>query len=226
LKKTFLLLLLSFTCLSFAKKSGDDHHHPAGVSPEVAMKWLKNGNARFKKGFFRNDGASQADIKKLSEGQTPHSIVLSCSDSRVPPEIVFDQKLGEIFTVRTAGEAIDPSAIASMEYAVEHLGPRNMVVMGHTNCGAIKAALSTMDGADAGSENLNHLVHDLHPRLKEFKGSHSHSKNFEAEAWANVDGIIKDLSLRSPLLAKKIKSGDIKVIPALYHLETGEVHFK
>lgn len=227
-----LVFVLALSNYSFSKSthesSSSSNHHESvqGTHPDLALKWLKNGNKRFTKGLFRKDGADKTDIKKLSTGQTPHSIVLSCSDSRVPPEVVFDQKLGEIFTVRTAGEAIDPSAIASMEYAVEHLGSKNIVVMGHTNCGAIKAALSTLGGADAGSENLNHLVHDLHPRLNQFKGSHEHSENYEKESWANVDGIINDLSLRSSILAKKLKAGDIKIVPALYHLETGEVQFK
>ncbi len=223
------LLILIANLFTFAQaKSTDANHsaHAEGTRPEVALKWLKNGNTRFVKGHLRNDGARSSDVKRLSTGQTPHSIVLSCSDSRVPPEVVFDQKLGEIFTVRTAGEAIDPSAIASMEYAVEHLGSRNLVVMGHTNCGAVKAALSTLNGADAGSKNLNHLVHDLHPRLMQFKESTEHSKNYEKESWANVEGIIKDLKLRSPELAKRISSGELTISPALYHLETGVVQFK
>lgn len=232
IKYSALIILITVSNYSFSKNSNKSdapsshHEHEASTDPDVALKWLKNGNKRFTKGFFRKDGADMADIKKLSAGQTPHSIVLSCSDSRVPPEVVFDQKLGEVFTVRTAGEAIDPSAIASMEYAVEHLGSKNIVVMGHTNCGAIKAALSTLGGGDAGSENLNHLVHDLHPRLSQFKNSKEHLKNYEDEAWANVNGVIKDLSTRSSILAKRIKSGDVKIVPALYHLDSGEVQFK
>lgn len=81
-------------------------------------------------------GAS--DLKRLSTGQKPHTIVLSCSDSRVPPEVLFDQKLGEIFVIRTAGQAIDSSVLASIEYAVSHLGTNLIVVMGHESCGAVK----------------------------------------------------------------------------------------
>ncbi len=195
------------------------------TEPAQALQWLKNGNTRFKKAHFRNDGAAIKDVVRLTKGQAPHSIVLSCSDSRVPPEVVFDQKLGEIFTVRTAGQVIEPSAIASMEYAVEHLGTRNLVVMGHTNCGAVKAAFGTLDGSDAGSDNLNKLVHDIHPRIEKFKGGQP-SKNFEKEGWANVQGIIQDISLRSKILGAKIKSGEIKIQPALYHLDTGVVEFQ
>lgn len=202
-------------------------HHliPSGTDPETALRWLKNGNRRFVKAFFRNDGASRKDVQRLASGQKPHSIVLSCSDSRVPPEIIFDQKLGEIFTVRTAGEAIEPATIGSIEYSVEHLGVRNLVVLGHTQCGAVKAALSTLDGQDAGSENLNYLVKDIHPRLFQFKGK-TPSKNFADEGWANVDGVVKDLIARSKIIEAKIKSGELRINSGLYDLETGSVNFK
>lgn len=93
------------------------------------------------------------DIERLSTGQAPQAIVLSCSDSRVAPEIVFDQKLGEMFTVRSAGEALSSQAIASIEFAIAKLGSKLIVVMGHTKCGAIKAAVDTLSGGSAGSEN-------------------------------------------------------------------------
>lgn len=200
------------------------HKTPEGVTPEQAMKWLKNGNRRFTKGFFRNDGATKKDILRLSSGQKPHSIILSCSDSRVPPEVVFDQKLGEVFVVRTAGEVLDSASIASIEYAVEHLGSRNILVMGHTQCGAVKAALATLEGQDAGSIHLNKLVADIHPRLSQF-ASKPASKNYADESWANTTGVAKDLLIRSPLIAEKVRSGDVQINTALYHLESGQAEF-
>ncbi len=151
--------------------------------------------------------------------------MLSRSDSRVPPEIVFDQKLGEVFVVRTAGEAIEPSAIGSIEYAVEHLGAKNILVLGHTQCGAVKAALSTMGGKDAGSPNLNKLVADLQPRLQAFNAK-TPSENFSKEGWANAKGVAKDLVVRSEILQKAIKSGELKVSSALYNLHSGVVDFE
>ena len=126
--------------------------HKPSVAPDTALKWLMNGNNRFVKTQLRmKEGQKPADIKRLSSGQQPHAIVLSCSDSRVPPELVFDQKLGEIFVVRTAGEALGDNAVGSIEYAVEHLGSRLIVVMGHTSCGAVKAAHATLQkGTSAG----------------------------------------------------------------------------
>lgn len=202
------------------------HKAPEGTDPHVALGWLKNGNIRFAKGRLRKDGQSKKDIQRLAKGQKPHTIVLSCSDSRVPPEIVFDQKLGEIFTVRTAGEALSPSAIASIEYAVEHLGSRLILVMGHTSCGAVKAAASLISGGDAGSENLNELVADIQPRIREvLQGKRAPSSHFETESWANTKGVAKDLTRRSSILAKAIESGRVKIVSALYSTEVGTVQF-
>lgn len=213
-----------------APKSNDTahsshHESKAGVSPDQALGWLKNGNSRFLKGSLRKDGQSKTDIHRLSSGQTPHTIILSCSDSRVPPEIVFDQKLGELFTVRTAGEALDSNVIGSIEYAVEHLGAKLIVVMGHTSCGAVKAALGTMNGGDAGSKSLNELVKDLHPRLQSFSKKQP-SKDVKEESWANAEGVSNDLISRSEILKKKLEAGEIKIVTSLYHLDSGHVDFK
>lgn len=208
------------------KPTASSHHSAhSGTAPEKSLGWLKNGNIRFTKGFLRKDGQSSKDVTRLSKGQQPHAIVLSCSDSRVPPEIVFDQKLGEIFVVRTAGESLDNNAIGSIEYAVAHLGARLIVVMGHTSCGAVKAAMLTMDGSDAGSPALNALVKDIHPRLASFKGKQL-SEQGEPEGWANTEGVAQDLIKRSEMVAEKVKSGEIKIVSALYHLDSGKVDFR
>ncbi len=240
MKKLILISMASFA-LSLTVYAKDEHskpvtappadahtaHHDSveGMAPEKAMGLLKTGNAHFIKEEFRKDGASKADVQRLSGAQHPHTIVLSCSDSRVPPEVVFDQKLGEIFVIRTAGEALEPIAIGSIEYAVEHLGVKNIVVMGHTQCGAVKAALSTLDGKDAGSPNLNKLVADIHPRLQSFAKKPA-SENFSSEGWANSKGVAKDLLGRSELLAKAVKAGKLKVSSALYNLHSGIVDFE
>lgn len=199
---------------------------PRGETPsDKALGWLKNGNTRFVKHHLRNDGDLAKDRARLVTGQKPHSIVLSCSDSRVPPEVVFDQKLGEIFVVRTAGEALDASAIASIEYAVEHLGSNLIVVMGHESCGAVKAALATLDGTDAGSPWLNKLVQDIHPRVMGFKGKPI-SEGAVVEGWANVSGVAKDLIDRSQIVRDAVNTGEVKIQTALYHLNSGIVEFK
>ncbi len=209
-----------------AKPHAEAHKREIGpVSAETSLRYLVNGNKRFTNKQFRNDGVSANDLKRLSTGQKPHAIVLSCSDSRVPPEVVFDQKLGEIFVVRAAGEALDSSVVASIEYAVSHLGSNLIVVMGHESCGAVKAALSTLSGGDAGSESLNKLVGDIHPRLKRFSRVPA-SAGVIDESWANVEGVAADLIARSEIIHQAVESGELKIEKALYHLGSGAVDWK
>lgn len=196
--------------------------HP-GVPAEKSLGWLKNGNSRFLTNKVRKDGQTPADIAKLSKGQHPHAIVLSCSDSRVPPEIVFDQKLGEIFVIRTAGEDPDASAIASIEYAVEHLGPQLLVVMGHSSCGAVKAAIEVGD-KDAGSPALNSLVHNIQPRLGAYQ-SRMPSSEYKEESWAEANGVAKELIQKSEILKKHVENGSLKIVTALYQTGNGKVDF-
>lgn len=199
----------------------------AGVEPTQAFKWMQNGNRRFVKGFLRADGQTMKDVQRLAKSQRPHTIVLSCSDSRVPPELVFDQKLGEIFTIRTAGEVADDNVIASIEYAIAHLGPRLLVVMGHTSCGAVKAAVSTLDGSDAGSPSLNHMVSALHPHIREVLAEgKAPSNGFEREGWAAANGVAADLMKRSGIIAGAVKKGQLLVKVGLYHLDSGVVDFQ
>lgn len=206
-------------------KDNSHGRHSGPVSAEQSFKWLQNGNTRFLTGKTRKDGASKADIMRLSTGQQPHAIVLSCSDSRVPPEVVFDQKLGEIFTVRTAGQSLDHADIASIEYAISHLGSNLIIVMGHTSCGAVKAAHSTAPGTDLGSPHLNELVKDIQPRI------HSHmrkpaSANYVEEGWENASGVAKDLLERSAIVRDAVASGQVKIKTGLYYLNSGKVEFQ
>lgn len=210
---------------SAAPAHGAGHEAPVGVDPEKALGWLKNGNTRFVKQRLRKDGQSAADVKRLSAGQKPHTIVLSCSDSRVPPEILFDQKLGEIFVIRTAGESLDAMGIGSIEYALSHLGTRHVLVLGHTNCGAVKAACGTLAGGDAGSESLNALVQDIHPRIQEFKGKKEFSKNYVDESWATARGAALELANKSQIVHNMLKENKIMISTAVYDLETGKVEF-
>jgi carbonic anhydrase len=203
-----------------------EHKREAGpVKPDQALKWLQNGNKRFMNGTVRRDGATKKDRERLSTGQKPHTIVLSCSDSRVPPELIFDQKLGEIFIIRTAGQSLDFAGIASIEYAVSHLGTNLILVMGHESCGAVKAALGTLKGGDAGSIWLNQLVKDLHPRLKRFTDL-TPTDGVLVESWVNVEGTEKELLEKSEIVRGLVESGEVKIQKALFHLGTGEVEWR
>jgi carbonic anhydrase len=208
------------------KKAAPAHHQATqGPSAEQALLWLKNGNKRYVTRATRTDGKSQKDRDRLTKGQHPHAIVLSCADSRVPTETVFDQALGEIFVVRTAGEGLDSSVIASLEYAVEHLEPRLLVIMGHTSCGAVKAAIETAEGQTAGSESLDKLLSDIRPRLPTRATGVAASKDLEIESSANAQGVAADLLKRSAIIKSRVEKGDLQLKPALYYIDSGVVKF-
>lgn len=211
-----------------SKHDGHSATKPKSPTPDLVQKWLEYGNKRYVSGTVRNDGRKAADRKKLVNGQSPHAIVLSCSDSRVPPETVFDQALGEIFVVRTAGESLDSAVIASIEYAVEHLGPQLIVVMGHTSCGAVKAALTTGVSETAGSAALDQMIAEIRPRIPggvERSPSSVSSHALEIESAANAQGVASELTKRSEIIRNRVLKGQLKIKPALYYLESGLVKF-
>lgn len=221
-----LTSLILSTALWAKSEHAESHARTKGeLNPEKSLTLLQKGNKRFTSAEARRDGIKSIDRKKLVSGQKPYAIVLSCSDSRVPPEIVFDQKLGEIFVVRTAGQSLDFATLASIEYGVTHLGSNLIVVMGHESCGAVKAALATLKGGDAGSAWLNKLVADLHPHLKRFTEL-SQTEGVVVESWANVEGVANDLLNRSEIIKKAVESGDVRIQNALYHLGSGEVEWR
>lgn len=208
--------------------SGKSTSPNAAVAPDSAQKWLENGNKRYVAKTFRVDGRSATDRKRLQSSQAPHTIVLSCSDSRVPPEIVFDQALGEIFVIRTAGESLDSAVIASIEYAVEHLGPQLIVVMGHTSCGAVNAALTTGINESAGSPALDQMIAEIRPRIPGNVGrspAAQHSHALEIESAANAQGVAAELTKRSDVIRTRVLNGQLRIKPALYFLDSGLVKF-
>lgn len=212
---------------SHEQAKSSSHAAHGDFTPVPALKslsWLQNGNLRYLTQHYRADGRADADRKRLSSGQHPHAIILSCSDSRVPPEIIFDQMLGEVFVIRVAGEALDSSVIASIEYAVEHLGSQLLVVMGHTQCGAVKATLNSDKATGNGSLYLDQLIADIKPRLSAVKVK-SLSKNLEVESATNAQGVAQDLLKKSEILQHAVESGKLTIKPALYHIETGKVVF-
>lgn len=231
LTKTSLVLSLAISLtatieLANAKSNEAKSHALTSIDAESALKELKSGNQRFLTGKVRKDGQAARDVKRLATGQAPNSVVLSCSDSRIPPEAVFDQKLGEMFTVRSAGQSLSPEAIGSMEYAIEKLGSHLIVVLGHTSCGAVKAAAETIGGSSLGSDNLDKLVKDIQPRIKSVVKNGTESKDLKDESWANAKGIAKDLLSRSKLISAAVDSGRVKIVVGLYDLSSGAVEFE
>jgi carbonic anhydrase len=178
---------------------------------------LASGNRRFVKGKSKPRNLV-ARRRELTKTQNPQAAVLSCSDSRVPPELVFDQGLGDLFVVRSAGENADPLAVGSLEYAVEHLGTLLIVVMGHQSCGAVKAACS---GGKAGSPNLEAVVTPIAASCT--KVDKSKLDTFDLAARDHVHSVAQELLAKSTILKKAADEGKLTIVEAFYSLDTGEV---
>jgi carbonic anhydrase len=197
------------------------------VNCNDAFEKIREGNLRFQKKLTNAPTPAVDFLKRLAAAQKPHTIILSCSDSRVPPEIIFDQGIGTLFTVRTAGMSLDSNVIGSLEYAIQHLQSRHVVILGHTSCGAVKATLDLLDGHPTNTEastSLRELLGDLQPRLQGFKGQ-PRTQQLREESTTNTQGIVQDLLERSALIRREHQAGKLKLTPAIYSLETGKVTF-
>jgi carbonic anhydrase len=200
-------------------------HVVDGVSAEQSLKWLANGNSRYATKKFRADGRSDKERAKTAKEQKPHAIVLSCSDSRVPPEIIFDQGLGEITAIRVAGEVVDSSVIASVEQTLMNDHPHLLVVLGHTQCESLEAAFSWKEKATYGSDALDRLVAEIKPHMKTLSSTGARSPGLQVEAALQADGVGRDLIERSELIKKAVESGELTIKTGLYWVDTGKVKF-
>jgi carbonic anhydrase len=176
------------------------------------------GNARFVAGTPKTRQIV-ALRKSLAGSQSPHVIVLACADSRVAPELVFDQSLGDLFVVRAAGNITDALGLASMEYAVEHLGSSMLVVLGHSKCGAVSAACS---GGKMDTSNLQAMVDQIAPAVSIAKAS-APADLVEAAVKENVHQSAKDVLARSEVLRHFKDDGKLTVVEAEYELASGKV---
>ena len=178
---------------------------------------LKDGNKRFM--ADKLDGGLQNSSRRndLTSGQDPWAIILSCADSRVVPELAFDSGLGELFVIRVAGNIANSSTIASIEYAVAHIGTPVIVVMGHQSCGAVTAA---MGGGDNGY-NLNHLLAHITPAIS----AAGEGASVTDVVKKNAELTVVEMQNRSAIIRNAVESGKVKVVPAYYELSSGEVHF-
>ncbi|MDH4100424.1 MAG: carbonic anhydrase, partial [Nitrospirota bacterium] len=167
---------------------------------------------------------SDARRHELAAGQHPFAIIVSCSDSRVPPEHVFDQGLGDLFVIRVAGNVVEPVELGSIEYAAEHLHTKLIVVLGHEKCGAVKAAIDTGGHAPG---NIGAILKNIAPAVKEVqKTSTATGDEFvNACVQANAHKTAADLVKKSKVLAHMEHEGEIKIVVAEYMLGTGEVEF-
>jgi len=167
---------------------------------------LKQGNERFASDNLEHKLQDTGRREDLTTGQEPHTIVLSCADSRVVPELAFDTGLGELFVVRVAGNVANTSSMASIEYAVAHCGSQLIVVLGHQSCGAVTAAIN---GGDNGY-NLNHLLSHITPALKASNEGSTVNDVVKINAQMTVD----ELKNRSTIIGEAVASGKVKIVSA------------
>ena len=212
----------SFLCLAILPGLLLASEESGRRDPDEVWKDLMAGNRRFASAKPLRPHQAAPRRVELAKGQHPPVIVLSCSDSRVPPEIVFDQGLGDIFTVRVAGNVVDEDVLGSIEYAVEHLGSSLVVVMGHQSCGAVKAVVDNAAAEGHILPLIKHIVPVVGEVKKKADGCADPKSLLDASISANVKQSVKQLK-DDETLSKFLAEHKIKIMGARYQLDTGKV---
>lgn len=227
---TLLIATLSWIAVPFgihgSEPAAAAGGHAVGEStpPSEAMERLVQGNKRFVEGQPQHPHQARTWRDLIEKGQKPFAVVVGCSDSRVPPELVFDQGFGDLFVVRVAGNITEEDGIGSVEYAVDHLGARLVVILGHTSCGAVTAAMDHLsDPAEEPSEIVS-LLYRIEPALAGLPKEASREAQLAEAVKRNVDLAVRRLS-RVEDMRKSLKSGKVKIVGAVYDMHSGKVNF-
>ncbi len=196
------------------------------IPAEEALQRLKTGNERFRSGegyHIETDALLKSNAEK---NQTPFAIVLGCSDSRVPAEIVFGQGIGDLFVIRVAGNIVAPSQIASIEFAAEKFSTRLVVVLGHSQCGAVEATLEQLEKPlESRSPHLYSIVDRIRPSVENLLNSGNDENLMERAVRSNIEASVKNLRLGSDILKTLISDEGLLIVGAEYCLESGLVDF-
>lgn len=199
------------------------------ISAQEALQRLREGNRRFLSDANTTALTSQARRAQLATGQEPFAIILGCSDSRVPAEIIFDQGLGELFVIRVAGNIVAPSQIGSVEFAAERFHTRLVVVLGHSSCGAVQATIEELQRpTENQSRNLRSIVDRVRPSVEsllETELRHDRDGLLHHAVRANIRASANHLRHGSEVIEQLIQNDGLVVVGAEYSLETGEVEF-
>ncbi len=186
------------------------------------MAKLLEGNARFEAGQSKHPHEASRWRKTLEEGQHPFAVVLGCSDSRVPPELIFDQGLGDLFVIRVAGNVVDTDVTASVEYAVDHLRTHLILVMGHSDCGAVTATLDHLGTPDGEPADVLSLLYRIEPAVIGIPEDLPRNERIKQAVSRNVQLAVRRLS-RVPDVRRRILSGRVKIVGAVYDIHSGKV---
>ena len=196
---------------------GVGHHAQTKAGPDAILAQLKAGNERHAQHKYQHPHETLARQMELIGSQHPEAEILSCSDSRVPPEIIFDQGLGDLFVVRVAGNVASDTEIGSLEYGAEHLHIPLLVVLGHERCGAVTAAA----GADEPEGHIVTLVDLIKPAVEKSRGLTGDLISNSVKT--NVQMVVQKLRSSTPILSKLVAEGKLKIVGGVYSLETGKV---
>ena len=197
---------------------------PRPQTPQEALERLCEGNRRFVAGQPSYGKISREAFTSLRAGQQPFAIILGCSDSRVPPELVFDQGFGDLFVIRVAGNIIAPGIGGSIQYAYQHLGTRLLVVLGHEGCGAVEAALAARFQRAQHPERIQQLVQLIEPGLERIDPNLSAGEQLAAGVEANVRWSLAQVT-RTPEVQRALGTADVLIVGAVYELSTGKVRW-
>jgi carbonic anhydrase len=194
------------------------------MTADEALARLVAGNERFVRGEARFPTVQKEILAELAKGQHPYATILGCSDSRVPPELVFDAGFGELFIVRVAGNVISAEIMGTLQYAGVHLHTPLFVVLGHKGCGAVAAALAAQQDGASHPERIELLLQNIHPALKDIDPKRSQEDMLEGAVEANVRWSMQQLR-ETPEGRARLEEGVVKLVGAVYDLETGRVRF-
>jgi len=203
--------------LAASAAMGDVAAPAAPPTAEAVLAELRAGNQHHVKVQYTHPHETGARRHELARGQHPHAVILTCADSRVPPEIVFDQGLGDLFTIRVAGNVAPDAEVASIEYAVEHLHTPLVVVMGHQSCGAVAAAI---EGGEAPG-HLPALVNAIRPAVEKARALPGNLSDNAIRL--NVEMVVEQLRASHPVLAEAVAAQKLRIVGAVYSLDTGNV---
>lgn len=196
----------------------------AAYTAEEALLRLKAGNDRFVAGEARFPTVQKEVLAELAKGQQPYATVLGCSDSRVPPELVFDAGFGELFVIRVAGNVLGPSILGTLQYAGSHLHTPLFVVLGHEGCGAVKAAIASKFHGAAQKSRIAVLLENIRPALEGLDAEQPTELLLHSAVEANVRHTVREL-LDTPEAKANLVAGQMKLVGAVYELESGRVRF-
>ncbi len=214
--KSHLTLITSISLLSFAVYALAADHPTPSISPDAALDKLKEGNAHFSSSKVSEGKPTAAKRAETVQAQHPFAIIVACADSRTSPELIFDQNIGDLFVIRTAGNLVDDHGLGSIEYAVDHLGTRLIVVLGHERCGAVTAALASATAPG----HVESLVRDIQPAVKATKGKEGNALDL---------AIAENARLVAAQIRKEAVLGElareVRVVSAVYDLDTGKVEW-